>query len=50
MLKRFRFGKRSEQMTAEQRALFDESMLTDVAAIEAELDELSSSPGNPPTG
>ena len=49
VLKRFRFGKRSEQMTAEQRALFDESMLTDVAAIEAELDELSSSPEAPAT-
>jgi len=39
-LKRVKFGKKSEQLNAEQRALFDEAVDADIAAIEAQLQEL----------
>lgn len=39
-LRRLKFGKTSEQLDAEQRALFDESVDADIAAVEAELEEL----------
>lgn len=39
-LKRMKFGKKSEQLDSEQRALFDESVDADIAALEAELEEL----------
>jgi transposase len=39
-LKRLKFGKKSEQLDSEQRALFDESVDADIAAIEAELQAL----------
>ena len=39
-LKRARFGKKSEQLSAEQKALFDEAVDADIAAIEAELEKL----------
>jgi len=41
-LKRMQFDARSEKMDPEQRALFDESMAADIAAVESELDELRS--------
>ena len=39
-LKRMKFGKRSEQLDAEQRALFDEAVDADIAATEDRLREL----------
>ncbi|MGH8031371.1 MAG: IS66 family transposase [Luteimonas sp.] len=39
-LRRVQFAARSERMDPEQRALFDESMAADIAAVEAELAEL----------
>jgi hypothetical protein len=39
-LKRLRYGVKSEQLTAEQRALFDEAVSGDIAAIEEQLAEL----------
>ncbi len=39
-LKRVKFGKKSEQLDAEQKALFDEAVDADIAAIEAQLEEL----------
>ena len=39
-LRRVKFGKKSEQLNAEQKALFDESVDTDLAALEAQLAEL----------
>ena len=37
-LKRFKFAKRSEQMSPEQASLLDDLIDTDIAAIEAEFD------------
>jgi transposase len=39
-LKRLRYDKKSEQLDAHQRALFDEAMQADIAAIEAQLEQL----------
>ena len=39
-LRRLKFGKKSEQLDAEQRALFDEALDADLAAAEAQLQEL----------
>jgi len=39
-LKRVKFGKKSEQLDAEQKALFDEAVDADLAALEAQLAEL----------
>lgn len=39
-LKRVKFGKKSEQFDAEQRALFDEAIDADIAAVEAQLKKL----------
>ncbi|MDP9095813.1 MAG: IS66 family transposase [Pseudomonadota bacterium] len=39
-LRRVKFGKKSEQLDPEQRALFDEAIDADIAAIEAQLEEL----------
>jgi transposase len=40
LLKRFRFGRRSEQLDASQASLLEESVDADLAAIEVELDDL----------
>ena len=40
-LRRMRFGTRNEAMSAEQRDLFQETLATDLAAAEAERDQLS---------
>jgi hypothetical protein len=40
LLKRLKFGKRSEQLDAEQKALFDEAVDADIAATEDRLEEL----------
>ena len=45
---RHRFGRRSEQLDAVQRQLFEEAFDEDVAAVEAELEALKSSPASPP--
>src|SRR5690606_32240485 len=42
MLKRFRYGKRSEQLHAEQASLLEESIDADLAALEIELEALQS--------
>jgi transposase len=39
-LKRVKFGKSSERMDAEQKALFDEALDADIAALEVQLHEL----------
>lgn len=39
-LKRFKFAKRSEQLSPEQASLLDDLIDTDIAAIEAELESL----------
>lgn len=39
-LRRVQFAARSEKMDPDQRALFDEAMAADIAAVEAELEEL----------
>ena len=41
-LRRRQFDARSEKMDPEQRALFDESVLADIAAVETELEDLRS--------
>jgi len=41
-LRRVQFAARSERMDPEQRALFDESVAADIAAVETELDALRS--------
>ncbi|WP_413771020.1 group II intron maturase-specific domain-containing protein [Pseudomonas fluorescens] len=43
-LKRFKFAKRSEQMSPEQASLLDDLIDTDIAAIEAELESLQVTP------
>jgi transposase len=43
-LRRVQFAARSERMDPEQRALFDESIAADLAAIEAKLEALKSPP------
>ena len=45
-LNRERFAARSEKMDPEQRALFDEAMAADIAAVEAELEEAQHSDGD----
>jgi len=40
-LRRVQFGARSERMPAEQRSLFEETLATDIAAVEAELASLA---------
>ncbi|MDR5776535.1 MULTISPECIES: IS66 family transposase [unclassified Caballeronia] len=42
VIKRLQFGRRSEQLTTEQLSLLDEAIDEDLAALEAELDELRS--------
>lgn len=44
VLRRYQFGKRSEQLDTTQASLLDETIDADIAAIEAELEELSSPP------
>ena len=41
-LKRVKFGVKSEQLDAQQKALFDEAADADIAALEAQLKELRS--------
>lgn len=43
-LRRVQFAARSEKMDPAQRALFDETMAADIAAVEAELEALQSPP------
>lgn len=42
--KRIRFANKSEQFTAEQRELFEESWTTDTSALEAEVEQSGSAP------
>jgi transposase len=47
-LRRMRFGARSEALSAEQRDLFQETLASDLAAAEAEMDKrLADAPANP---
>jgi transposase len=46
-LRRAQFAARSEKMDPAQRALFEESMAADIAAVEAELEALQSPPAMP---
>ena len=43
-LKRFKFAKRSEQLSPDQASLLDDLIETDIAAIEAELEALQTAP------
>jgi transposase len=47
VLKRWKFGGRSEQLQGEQKTLFDETVDADLAAIELELDALLGAPATP---
>lgn len=47
-LRRIRYGVKNEAMTAEQRSLFEDDVVQDVAAIEAEL-KLPTTPATPRT-
>ncbi|MEV4698110.1 IS66 family transposase [Pseudomonas brassicacearum] len=44
LLKRFKFAKRSEQLSPDQASLLDDLIDTDIAAIEAELEALQPAP------
>jgi hypothetical protein len=44
LLKRFKFAKRSEQLSPDQASLLDDLIDTDIAAIEAELEALQPTP------
>jgi len=44
LLKRFKFAKRSEQLSPDQASLLDDLIDTDIAAIEAELEALQPIP------
>ena len=46
-LKRVKFGVKSEQLDAQQKALFDEAVDADIAALEAQLEELRAQPDKP---
>jgi transposase len=46
-LKRVKFGKKSEQLDPEQKALFDEAVDADIASLEAQLDELKAATRKP---
>src|SRR5699024_3045574 len=50
VLRRFRFGKKSEQLSGVQLSLLEEAVSADIAAIEQELETLSPTPqrGQPP--
>ena len=48
-LRRAQFAARSEKMDPAQRALFEETMAADIAAVEAELEALQSPPATAPT-
>ena len=45
-LRRMKFSAKSEQLNAQQRALFDESVDADIAALEAELEHLKRPPAD----
>ncbi len=47
-LRRVQFAARSERLDPDQRALFDESLAADLAAVESELDALRSAPAPAP--
>ena len=44
ILRRFRFGKKSEQLTGVQGSLLEEAVAADIAAIEEELHQLTDHP------
>src|SRR5690554_8192628 len=44
VLRRFRFGKKSEQLTGVQGSLLEEAVAADIAAIEEELHQLTDHP------
>lgn len=47
MLRRMRFGAKSESLSPLQKDLFDEACATDIAAIEAEIEQLNTTPRPP---
>jgi hypothetical protein len=46
-LRRARFGARTEQLSSEQAELFEESLQTDVAAAQTEIDHIATQPAEP---
>lgn len=48
-LRRMKFSARSEQLNAQQKALFEESVDADIAALEAELEDLKTPPAGSKT-
>ena len=46
-LRRARFGARTEQLSGEQAQLFEETVQTDVAAVETEIDTIAPQPAEP---
>ncbi|NKE69125.1 IS66 family transposase [Ramlibacter sp. RBP-2] len=49
-LKRVQFGVKSERLNAEQRALFDEAVAADIAALEEQLEQLTRKPADADDG
>lgn len=47
-LRRIRFGKKSESFSADQRNLFEESVLIDTAAVVAEIEQVKTHPPTSP--
>jgi transposase len=45
-LERVQFGVKSERLNAEQRALFDEAVAADIAALQEQLEQLTSKPAD----
>jgi transposase len=43
-LKRWKFGAKTESLSAVQRSLFDEDLATDIEAVEAKLEDLTQPP------
>lgn len=48
-LKRLQYGRRSERLSGEQKALFDEAIEADIAAVEAQIEELRATLPRPPS-
>ena len=49
-LRRIRFGKKNESLSPKQLSLFEESVLADIAAVDAEIEQIDSSAKNTTPG
>lgn len=48
-LRRIRFGKKNESLSPKQLSLFEESVLADIAAVDAEIEQIDASAKTPPS-